>query len=254
MDIQGQAKKTNLGGPKTEDSKSNKDTLEENSLALLRKYEAIRPKQKRNLDQFFATIATTVNRAKLLAENNDISGKRIIFLGDDDLTSIAVALINLPTEITVLDIDPEIIRTIKNITGNERLSQIKTIRADLRDPLPKQLYRKFDICFFDPPYTPNGVRLFLNRAIEAGNREAKIYLCFGYSPRARERALAIQELITNMGVQIEAIWPEFNQYQKGAESIGNRSSLYLCRLTPRTKTLDISKFRGQIYTGRKRFS
>ena len=50
-------------------------------------------------------------------------------------------------------------------TARERDWNIKTYFADLRLELPASLETHFDLIFTDPPYSPAGVKLFLQRNI-----------------------------------------------------------------------------------------
>ena len=81
--------------------------------SLFESFQELRPSPKRNLDQFTATIETTVTRGALLNFFGDVRGKNILFLGDDDLTSISTALFGNAHEISVLDIDKDILHEIK---------------------------------------------------------------------------------------------------------------------------------------------
>jgi predicted methyltransferase len=210
----------------------------------------LRSQPKRSYDQFFATAETTAKRAITMLENGDLAGRKILFIGDDDLTSIACAYFKQASEITVVDIDKDILSTITKIKQTGKM-QIRTLYYDAKSPLPKELYGKYDTCFFDPPYTPTGLRLFLSRAVEALKKDGRIYICYGYSMRSKERGFSAQEVIHRSGLLIDEKIPDFNQYQKGAESIGNRSSLYICSTTFQTRPMTEDQFKGPIYTGRK---
>ena len=184
--------------------------LEENSqfsevVNLLIGYKNLRAEPKREYDQFTATLETTARRAMLLNFFEDVKGKRILFLGDDDFTSVAVSHIGKPARACVLDIDPRILDGIKEASAGEKLD-IETVKYDARKSLPNELRGKFDVVFTDPPYTTEGVSLFLSRAIEAldtkGNQAARIYFCYGNSDRAKERFLPIYELVTSSGLMM----------------------------------------------------
>ena len=59
----------------------------EKTLDLLKKYRDCRPSPDRKYDQFTATAETTARRVSLLNFFEDITCKRLLFLGDDDFTS-----------------------------------------------------------------------------------------------------------------------------------------------------------------------
>ena len=68
--------------------------------------------------------------------------------------------------VTVVDIDEQLLAFIDK-TARERDWNIKTYFADLRLELPASLETHFDLIFTDPPYSPAGVKLFLQRNIAA---------------------------------------------------------------------------------------
>ena len=142
-----------------------------------------------------------------MLEKGDIEGRKILFLGDDDLTSIAAGLFNAAKEVAVVDLDTRLLQTIKDISEEEGL-RIRLVEHDLRKPLPEQLRGRYDTVFTDPPYTHPGLTLFLSRGIMALEKRvgAAVYLSFAHqSPRKKlqrnwihpcmERGLYIRALL-----------------------------------------------------------
>jgi len=204
----------------------------------------LRPKPKRKLDQFGATEKTLTGRSNLLASRGFLTNSKILFLGDYDLTSLACAPLVKNTEIWALDIDSGVLGVI-----GEAGEGIETVRHNLINPLPKKLLAAFDVVFTDPPYTPEGVSLFLSRSLEALSKgeRARIFLCYGTSEKAPERVLAVQEKILEHRVIIEELLPGFNEYI-AAKTIGDVSDLYVLRPTPKTRPLIRGEYRGKLYT------
>ena len=221
----------------------------EATVSLLEKYKDQRPSPNREYDQFTATIETTAKRACLLNFFEDIEGKRLLFLGDNDFTSVAVASFRKASEITVLDIDKRILDKIDSISKGEGLN-INSDNYDAREILPGLYTGKFDVVFTDPPYTEEGMKLFLSRAVRAldlSNNAARIYICYGNSDRAKERFLPIYDAFTASGLMMRWVFDKFNRYQ-GAESIGSSSSLFILDVTPATESLILEKYDKPIYT------
>ncbi len=219
------------------------------ALKILTKYHKRRPFPKREYDQFAATPQTVGKRVALLDFFGEVRGKRILFLGDDDFTSIGTAGLGTAAKIVVIDIDRRILKTIGEIARELNL-KIELVEHDLRKPLPPLLRNNFDTVFTDPPYTFEGVKLFISRAAEAldkTNQGARIYICYGNSDRAKERFLPIQEIITASGLLLRWVFDKFNRYE-GAQSIGNTSSLYITEVTPKTKPLIRGVDKKPIYT------
>ncbi|GIW61743.1 MAG: hypothetical protein KatS3mg089_0595 [Patescibacteria group bacterium] len=221
----------------------------EQSVTLLSRYKDRRTVPKRSLDQLTATIETIGRRVALLDFFGDVKDKQILFLGDDDFTSVATANLKSAQDITVVDIDERILDNIGAISDKLNL-RIKRVKHDLREPIPAELKGKFDTVFTDPPYTPEGIQLFVSRALDAidqENRAARIYFCYGNSDRAKERFLPIQNAITGMGLMLRWIFDRFNRYE-GAESVGSASSLYVAEVTPMANPIIRGNYDKPIYT------
>ncbi len=210
-----------------------------------------RPAPNRLFDQFLATEETVLQRGLLLRRRGHILGQRLIFLGDDDFTSLTVAFWQEAKRILVVDIDKKVLNLIREVADKEKL-KVEALYYDLRQPLPPHLRANFDVVFTDPPYTPAGVNLFLSRGIEAleAKSSSVLYCCYGQSERAREKTLLIQEEINKMGLLVREKLFNFNRYF-GASSIGSASSLYINSITAKTKPLIRGKYEGKIYTWEK---
>ena len=220
----------------------------EGIVKLLQSIKEKRPLAKREYDQFTATIETTARRVSLLDFFGDLKQKKLLFLGDDDFTSIATASLKEAERIVVVDIDERILREIQDLS-DERGFGVETITFDARKKLPKELMAKFDVVFTDPPYTEKGFNLFVSRAIETldpSNKAARVYACYGSSDRAKERFLPIYEVFVNSGL-MRWVFDKFNRYQ-GAESVGSSSSLFIAEVTPKTKSVIKGNYDKPIYT------
>ncbi len=218
---------------------------------IFSQYKDRRQRVNRQLDQFRAIRETVWDRAALMRERGDLKNRRLLFLGDADWTSLAVAYLAQARRIFVVDVDQGVIDNLKAI-NQENNFRIEFLKHNLASPLPNHLLNNFDVVFSDPPYTLNGVYLFLSRSIEAldKNPASKIYFCYGQSDRARERTLKIQDLISRLGLLIEERRPRFNRYH-GAVSIGSSSSLYINSITKKTELGLIGYFKKPIYTWQK---
>ena len=223
-----------------------KDEFQE-ILEKMKKYANLRPKPYTWLDQAFCTPETSILRALFMLEEGDAEGREIIFLGDDDLTSIATGLLKVSKRITVVDVDERLLNLINKISEYERIN-IKCIHHDLRNPLPRELINKFDVAFTDPPYTIIGMKLFVSRGIDAlkKRRCASIYLSFAHKPP--EDMLNLQAAISEMGLFIGEMIPRFNIYE-GAEIFANTTFLAKLETTDKTWPSIHGRFDGKIYTG-----
>jgi len=202
-----------------------------------------RPPAKRKFDQFGVTEETLEARANFLAEGGFLKDSKILFLGDYDLTSLACLTKAQNSEIWVLDIDGEVLEIVKK----ESQGSIFTIQHNLITQLPKRLASAFDVVFTDPPYTPEGVSLFLSRSLEALAKGDRGRILLSYGSLDPIRALAIQEKIFAHKMVIDELRPRFNEYL-AAKTIGGVSDLYVLRPTAKTSPLVRGDYQGKIYT------
>ncbi|TFG17749.1 MAG: adenosylmethionine decarboxylase [Promethearchaeota archaeon] len=199
-----------------------------------------RPDPNYSYDQAHATIATVVERTLYLVKKGDIEGRKIIFLGDDDATSILVGLTELADRITVIDIDEKVLDYLSGVAQLNSINNIDFLYHDLREPLPSDYLNTYDVVIMDPPYTNQGLRLFLKRAKQVLRTSIQIekyyytligkkcVLCFGCKPPKEMQK--IQMSILDHGFVIKEMLPDFNRYE-GASILGQFSDLYYLNLS-----------------------
>lgn len=213
-----------------------------------------RPGAEPKWDQSHATRKTLVKRAEFFLDQGWIQGKEMLFFGDDDLTSLA-ALHHLREKrgagvldscrITVVEIDDRLVELIRRVAEEESFP-LDVVQADLREGLPEGLSGRFDSFFTDPPYTAEGVRLFLNRGIEALRPLAGMHAGLAIPLAPPDFQSASQRTILESGFVIDSLTPGFNHYL-GATMQGGISALY--SLTLRTPgAFDASQHAGPLYT------
>jgi len=188
----------------------------------------------RHLDHVSATPLTCLKRALFLAKNYELGGATILLLGDHDLTSLALAQVAPSVAITVVDSDERILDYISMVAAQHGWT-IRTLFADLRIELPRSVTASCDLVFTDPPYTPEGMRLFLARGLESlrPTSSARLLFCYGFSERHPGLGLKVQSVLHDLHLVTEAILPHFNRY-RGAEAIASSAALYICRPTRRS--------------------
>ncbi|MEO5952266.1 MAG: bis-aminopropyl spermidine synthase family protein [Chloroflexia bacterium] len=226
-------------------------------LGTLRKHFEKNPRVDVTLDQSFCTPETNVRRVALMYEAGALAGKDVLILGDDDSVSIAVGLAgkalaasgSLAKRVVALDTDGRILNHLGEIAVKESV-QVDIVRHDVRYPLPAELRGAFDTVSTDPPYTLPGLELFLSRAVEAIKPDGgQIYLHFGHRPP--DEQVAVLASIAGMGLMIERLTPNFNEYV-GAGVLAGVSDLYVLRTTEVSRPGLEGEFTGELYTGEVR--
>lgn len=193
------------------------------------------PPARWRFDHVPATPETMARRARYLASEYELAGASVLCLGDHDLTALAIGSVAPEAELTVVDIDERILDHVAASADGLGLP-LTAAWSDLRLALPPSLAGTADLVFTDPPYTTGGMRLFLVRALEAlrPTGHERVAFCFGTGERHLVKALEVQALLGDLRLVLEAMLPGFNRYA-GAEAIGSRSDLYICRPTKGAK-------------------
>jgi len=192
------------------------------------------PAPQLHLDQVSATPATAIKRALFLANTFHLKRARILCLGDHDLTSVALSQLCPDLDITVVDVDERILAYLQDLSFKRKWN-ITALFSDLRVELPRSVIGSFDLVFSDPPYSTIGMRLFLQRAVQALKKTdfSRIVVCYGFGERQPGLGVKVQEVFYKLHLVLEAVLPNFNRYA-GAQAIGSRSALYVCRPTRKT--------------------
>ncbi|KOX07223.1 bis-aminopropyl spermidine synthase family protein [Nocardiopsis sp. NRRL B-16309] len=192
------------------------------------------PESDLDLDHVTATADTALRRALFLTTRFDLSDRTVLCVGDHDLTSVALALVCPSARTVVVDVDERVLAHIDALSASLGLP-VRTHAADLRLGLPSTVRGVADVVFTDPPYTPDGVELFVRRGLEgmADPRRGRVLVAYGASEATPRLAATTQARLLRMDLLVESMWPDFNRYQ-AAESIGAASDLYVLRPLSRT--------------------
>ena len=215
------------------------------------------PRPRMELDQSHCTAATKLRRALFLHQAGALVGRRILVLGDDDLTSVAIGYVarqlgidSAIEELCVVDVDSDVLGYCRSqLTSTPFATTF--VEHDLRTPMPASLRERFDTVFTDPPYTPEGAELFLSRAATAlaPRARANVFLCFGMKPPGE--LLRVQRAMVTMGFVVKQLIRNFNDYI-GSGALAGTSNLYHLTSTSHLGPLVEGRHRGRLYTGDRR--
>lgn len=189
----------------------------------IRELLAFRLTPKQELNQMPCTGATLKKRVKRILEDMPLKDKKVLFLGDDDFTSVALALTS-DAEVHVVDIDPSILSGIQKASSKFGV-KIHLHKHDLREKLPESLRDKFDLFFTDPVYSIRGIKLFLLQGLVALKSEGcRGYLCMPMVQCMRMLRF-IESFILQVGFEIVNIERSFNEYTVPSVAVSNLSQL-----------------------------
>ncbi|OLS30647.1 MAG: N(4)-bis(aminopropyl)spermidine synthase [Candidatus Heimdallarchaeota archaeon AB_125] len=126
---------------------------------------------KDEFDQYFVSQSSSIERA-LIMNPDEYNGKRIMFLGDMDLSSLPIGVLAKPRDLAVIDIDKRIPEIVFNMKTKQKIRTIRYINHDIRVRMIIILKNQFDYIFLEPPMTEEGLEVGLTRAVHCANKES----------------------------------------------------------------------------------
>ncbi|MFD9318205.1 GNAT family N-acetyltransferase [Streptomyces sp. NPDC060053] len=208
------------------------------------------------IDQSHCTAETKVRRVLALLTAGALPGGSLLLIGDDDLVSLAVAVVGdvlgapIVDRVTVVDISPEILDYIQKVSAGLG-TRVETVQHDLRLPLPAELHGQHDVAMTDPPYTAEGARLFLSRAVEGLRPGPAHSVFFSFGGKSPDEMLEVQREIMGLGLVTNGFIRNFNEYE-GSGILGGVGFFQHLLTTTSTAPTHEGEFSGPLYTGDKR--
>ena len=210
------------------------------------------PPARLELDQCHCTVDTKLRRLLAVHEAGALVGRRVLLLGDDDLTGLALHLLvkhhgsaSTIASLAIVDVDPALISFLARELA-EAPFPVTCIEHDLREPLPPELVGAFDTVVTDPPYTAAAARLFLSRAADAlADGRGDVFLSYG--SRRPGAAAQLQRVIVEIGFVIQRLSRDFNEYV-GAGVLGGTSHLYHLAASDTLTPATSGPFAAPLYT------
>lgn len=178
---------------------------------FMRKIVEKRPTPTFIFDQRPVTPETIARRVAYMLLRGDIQGKKVAILGDDDLTSIALAKIRVAEEVVVFDIDKRLLAYIKDVARREKLN-IKVVSQDLIKKFPKKYINYFDTFLTDPTPTPKPITLFTSFGVKSLKRGKGYVGYVSLYPSHMEKELDFQRSLSKMNVLVTDMIPFLGQY------------------------------------------
>jgi predicted methyltransferase/DNA-directed RNA polymerase subunit RPC12/RpoP len=210
------------------------------------------------IDQSHCTVETKFRRIALLLGLDLLPAPSMLMIGDDDLMSLSVVAAGaalgrpLVQRLAVVDISAELLDFIRGnlaeLGGSAPPPRgVDLYRHDLRDPLPEPLRDRYDLAMTDPPYTAEGARLFLSRAVEGLRAGPGRAVAFSFGPKGPTEGLEVQRAVTGIGLTQQATYRNFNEYL-GSGLLGGTSHLYWLSTTTATASTVPERYDGSLYT------
>jgi hypothetical protein len=169
-----------------------------------------RPRPSFLFDQRPVTLDTVLRRVAYLFWRGDVYDSDIVLIGDDDLTSVAIALTGAAKRVTVFDIDRRLIDFIERTAIHQNL-RIEVNHFDISDRLPREYCSQYDVFITDPSPMKIPFTVFLNFGINLLKPSGVGYISFQSS--AMEPSIEFQNIIVQSSLLITDLVPLFTEYQ-----------------------------------------
>jgi len=207
-------------------------------------YEAHAMRRKCRLE-FFQTpiLPETAVRRALLVENQE---EKIILMGDDDLTSIPLAVLGF--DVTVLDIDESLIDLIKRMSEKYNL-QIKIAKTDFLKEM-KFTEDEYDVLICDPISTYEAFEIFVGKGMNFLKIGGK-----GYISVNQRFEKVFLEFCKDYDIEILRQLKHFNNYyDNNLKVINDVADLFIVtrKATSRTTNLEEKRKIEDIYISQKK--
>ncbi len=206
-----------------------------------------RPLPSIEYDQGFISAEDAIRRAIFMYERGDLEGKSIFILGDDDLVSIAIGLLGVAKNITVLEIDKRLNDFINDVAEKYNLN-IKTITHDVLDSFPRKEMNKYDTFLTDPVETLQGFILFIYRCMQALKKKNSVgYFGLTHIEANLEKWYHIQKFILSTGMVITDIIRDFSYYPEDENQWVENYNHYLINKKLKIGTPNVNWFRSSFF-------
>ena len=147
---------------------------------------------------------TSLRRALLVGDAEDVGILDVLLIGDDDLLSVPLAA--LGHRVTVYDIDEYVLGLVKQAAKTHGLP-ILAVEHDLRDPIEDDAKEKFDVFLTDPMSNAECFELFISRAVPLLRPNGR-----GFSAVHAPTENTFRKLMAQMNLPIEAWHRRHNRY------------------------------------------
>lgn len=178
-----------------------------------------RPKAIPEFDQGVVNIETVKNRISFMYYKGDIENKDIVLIGDDDLTSIALALTKLPNKITVLEADKRLVEYINDKARIFNLNNLQALIYNVECKVDNELKNSFDVLLTDPVETVQGITLFLSRGCSMLKENGVAYFGLTHLEASYKKWFQIHKNLYQMNFVITDILDKFQLYELNPEDI-----------------------------------
>ncbi|MDS0139280.1 MULTISPECIES: bis-aminopropyl spermidine synthase family protein [unclassified Amycolatopsis] len=176
-----------------------------------------RPSEEHEFQQRHVSLRTSLLRALYLAYRGDVHGKKIVLLGDDDLTGLALCLIGGFAQLVVLEADPQLVAFITDRVARLGAENVEVRVYDAHDEVPADLAGAADTYLCDP--TRKLYQVFLERGIALLRPSGVLYSFVNPSHSHPVGQFIFQRAALDLDWVLTDVVPAFNEYRRQPGSL-----------------------------------
>lgn len=161
-------------------------------------------------------METLRNRIEKLVTHNFLTKRRILTIGDEDLTEVAAAIFGQPKEVVTVGIDKRLSEVLFEATTEFDIP-VRFVYHDMRLKLIEILQDQYELVIMEPPHQKAGIEVFISRAsqiIQLGF-EDRVFISASSQGEIRKVFVAYLKRIQ---VEIINLRPHSNEYTGSNET------------------------------------
>ncbi len=166
-----------------------------------------RPALKLRYEQQFCIPRTTQLRAQRIKKAVKPGG-RVLVLGDDDLVSLALVKLGGDFKVDVLELDKDLVAFLKKEGG----SKLTVLEHNLRHGVPDSMRGAYHVVTTDPPYAADGMRFFLQCAVDSLTQTEDSRLFLSTYPGLLESPKKLWQTLDDLHLKILEQHNHFSRY------------------------------------------
>ncbi|MHA2092271.1 MAG: bis-aminopropyl spermidine synthase family protein [Candidatus Kariarchaeaceae archaeon] len=137
----------------------------------------LRKPENEKFDQKHISMQSLLSKIEVLRAAGVLNHKRVLAIGDSDLSGLAIAIFGKPDEVVVADIDKRLTDLLFHANLEYDLP-VRFVFHDMRLRMIEILQQQFSLIIMEPPPSKKGLKVFISRSmacIEKGS-ESEIFI------------------------------------------------------------------------------
>lgn len=133
-----------------------------NKKRILNQLFNLREKAEKKYDQAYITADSILRKLEIIRASGMLNERRVLAIGDSDLSATSIAIFGNPTEVVVTDIDKRMTDILFEANIEYDLP-VRFVYHDMRMKIIEILKKQYSLIITEPPRSRAGIEIFLSR-------------------------------------------------------------------------------------------